>query len=524
MHYKSEKKRFFDTLLSQNPPVSHKQFPQFAAMEAPAIPEPIRERWGKRYYANPGKLDFTYEPRLANHFCIGADPEYFFELNGEYINASSIDPSISTLRAFGCDITARQAELRAYASPSVLVVVASLLEAMRGMVTQHPTTAAYAWVAKAAMKQDGAGGHIHFGRYKNINADVRALDSLSALITKTTILDKDGNEARQHGRRYGILGDYRKQLHGFEYRTLPTWLDSIWSAFLTLTLAKLCILCHIPTVHVNGSHTVIENLLRRFQHEDDDAKLALKVLLRQGLPVFIGDDFKARWGVPSTLHNPLLERLFFPSSIKPHPSTIKEVWTHLEEGKNIPPRLLIPTWSPYYLSKNVNVLDISLHEAGMPEIASNLISKGPFTVSLGQSRDKDCIFVPPEFRCDKALAKKLGFNIYSSINMNQTRITIKIGPKIQRNFLVDAGRVKHYRDALTSGLLPVAHYTKIDEIDVDRYVGRYYDKRKDIAYRGSVLAIKGEADRPIQAREVRECEIDYELNIGYQDEIDNRLR
>lgn len=489
MDYKSEKKRFFDTLVSQNPPVTPKEFPTFAANEAPAVPEAIRDKWGKRYYANPGKLDFTYEPRLVNHFCLGADPEYFFVANERYAHAIHIDATISTLRAFGCDITGRQAELRAYASPSILKVVASLVDAMRGMITLHPATWVYNWVAQAILDNDGAGGHIHFGRLRKWKTDIKSLDSLSTVLAKSTIIDKSGSEIRRATTNYGKLGDYRLQPHGFEYRTLPTWLDSIWAAFLTLTLAKLCILCQIPNIHANGSRILIENLLRRFQHEDDDAKLALKVLLRQGLPVFIGDDFKARWGVPSALYNPLLERLFFPSSIKPHPSTIKEVWTHLEEGLPMKARPLIPTWNPYCLPWDLNTLGIRPHEPGTPEISSNLLSKGQYPVNVVLvGANQGYITAPVGFHYNHKLAKELDIKVLlQSKEPGNQRITLYVPTSIQRNYVVDKGKVKHYRSILTSGLLPVAHYTKINEVDVEQY----YSKKKPISCKGQVFAMKG---------------------------------
>src|SRR5581483_4609146 len=45
------------------------------------------------------------------------------------------------------------------------------------------------------------------------------------------------------GQHYGMPGDFRLQTHGYEYRTFPSWLDSPALAFISITLAKLCVHC-----------------------------------------------------------------------------------------------------------------------------------------------------------------------------------------------------------------------------------------------------------------------------------------
>lgn len=93
------------------------------------------------------------------------------------------------------------------------------------------------WVA-GAMPSPGLalGGHIHFSGIRLSPRLLRMLDGLVA-IPLATIEDPLG---RGRYRRYGALGDYRRQPHGgFEYRTPPSWLVSPAVTKAALALAYI---------------------------------------------------------------------------------------------------------------------------------------------------------------------------------------------------------------------------------------------------------------------------------------------
>jgi hypothetical protein len=66
------------------------------------------------------------------------------------------------------------------------------------------------------------GGHLHFSGIPLHFALLRAFDNYLAF-PLIAIEDERGKGRRPH---YGFLGDFRRQTHGFEYRTLPSWLVS----------------------------------------------------------------------------------------------------------------------------------------------------------------------------------------------------------------------------------------------------------------------------------------------------------
>lgn len=341
---------------------------------APAPPE--REaRWLRQFErANP--VELAAKPRLLNAFMLGADPEFVFEdvVNGVRMDAEAL--KLKTGLAYGADMNGRLVELRPAPSRFALEVLASILKELRFMATFVPFTTEYAWKAGAFIFKDGVGGHVHLGRklrYREIRAwakyfnhrnkrhheegavkppkadlpaTIRALDLVMYMLTQTGVFPADQVEQRmdgdQHGQRYGLPGDIRVQAHGYEYRAFPSWMDSPWAAYLVLVLTKLAVFDPDLLPHPQKGALAekprewhearIKHLLAFYKGLDDDAALAYEVLLRDGLPKFKGDCFRARWGVQSlAIPRPAV----IPTCINAEPADVAELFGFFKRRRGL---------------------------------------------------------------------------------------------------------------------------------------------------------------------------------------------
>src|SRR6266446_1625709 len=166
-----------------------------------------------------GITSYPKTPRLCNRFKLGADPEFTFQgKDGSYIYAENL--GLTTLTGFGCDMSGRQAEIRAYPSRFALEVVASIADSLRWMGgVENGVTLGLNWQATAFNGKDGCGGHIHFGRRR---PQLRERQTLTP-------------------GHYGKAGDIRVTNHGYEYRTPSTPLSSPWLTYFTLVVNKLMV-------------------------------------------------------------------------------------------------------------------------------------------------------------------------------------------------------------------------------------------------------------------------------------------
>jgi hypothetical protein len=315
------------------------------------VPKPLIDRWLNRMTEVP--VYFSDQRRYVNRFKLGADPEFIFVKGGERYDAKSL--KLQQGLAFGMDNNGRLTEIRPYPSRSALNVTASILATLRWMALLRPETLQYEWCAGAFLFGDGLGGHVHFGRKRpGRDLEVRALDAveeeLMAIKAYPVAECMRRRQGDAHHQLYGQLGDIRKQLHGYEYRTFPSWLDSPELAFLTITLAKLAV--HNPglaqgymPLRVFDRHFQrIKNLLAYYKDMDDDARLALQLLARR-LPVHIGGDFKGRWGIGTGLCG-VAGISCIPSAIKPDGKDIKEMFDYFLGKTVLTCRVPVPTWSP----------------------------------------------------------------------------------------------------------------------------------------------------------------------------------
>lgn len=307
------------------------------------VPQSLVERWTERFYRAERPSCVPERPRLLNHFKMGADPEFAFLTGAGGKQLSASDYKLKAGLCFGADNNGRLVELRPRASHYLVEVLASILSELRWLAAMHPQTLSVCWKAGAYSGQDGLGGHVHFGRKRNsiLKVEVQALDKINSLLHCAGVFSPEEHQLRLT-KNYGKSSDWRPQVHGYEFRSFPSWMNSPWIAYLTMTLAKLAVL---DPATVNAIQVVkgipsfarksIRNLLAYVKALDDDALLAFCALDVWGLPAF-GDqaaDFKNAWGIyPLPLaEKPTIELL--PLSVAPSKQDIEEVFLYLLQGR-----------------------------------------------------------------------------------------------------------------------------------------------------------------------------------------------
>jgi hypothetical protein len=348
MKYQTQREAF-KRLMIQQGVSGHSQLEQALPFGCDA-PGRLVDRWLDGMLTVPE--EFSSQRRYVNRFKLGADPEFVFVAQGDRKDAKSF--SLQQGLAFGMDNNGRLVEIRPSPSRSAVNVVASILATLRWLAVLYPKTLLYEWTAGAYICGDGIGGHVHFGRKRpNRDLEVRALDSieieLEALKMYPALEVARRRQPDSHNQTYGKLGDIRQQIHGYEYRTFPSWLDSPELAFLTITLSKLAV--HNPglvqgyvPLNMDRSCQRMRNLLAYYKDVDDDARLALKILAKK-IPTHAGGDFKKRWGIEQgTIISPTVQ--FIPSSIKPSSRDVQEMFDYLRDGKVLGMRVPTPTWGP----------------------------------------------------------------------------------------------------------------------------------------------------------------------------------
>jgi hypothetical protein len=360
-------------------------------------------------------------PRLVNRFSLGADPEFAFLTVGvgAYYHAERL--GMTTLQAFGCDMAGRQAEIRAHPSRFALEVVASLREALRWIPVFHANSTNMLWVGNSWVDKDGCAGHVHFGSKKaNRDVAVGLLDNITELLLNAKILDLVGFDTRKEvtGRRYGKWTDFRPQMHGYEYRTLPTWLSSPQLAHLVLTVSKLIVFHGQPSRAASDLQAVSE-LLQQYAGRDDDALIAWRAWERCGPPHQVGGDFKYNWGVAGGAVLPF-ERHFIPASIEPSHESCVQLYNHLVQGVPLAADRPTPTWNPFKLPSymyKVTVMPHSLYH--LPDVGMGLISYKVAThVDLSNNPDYLEIMLPASLEFPRSAIREA---------LNRRGIPVKFG-------------------------------------------------------------------------------------------------
>jgi hypothetical protein len=371
----------------------------------PDCSEQMKEKWGKRIQAGlveEAAPTLRAVGRRMNNFCIGSDPEFAFIQANNNRKTSASDLGLKPALAAGSDQNLRLAELRCWPSRSVVEHVAGIMASLRWMFRLYPHTRDLQWRAGAHCDGDGIGGHVHFGRKRPTrDQEIAGLDGVTSLFRQLNCFNnKDwdkriGGDARHQV--YGDYGDFRPQLHGYEYRTLPSWLCSPLKAFFVLTVAKLSILDpdlvaawrHRKFATYDGTNA-LQRLALYYAGRDDDAWI-LKHLLntkRCLIPTWAtpAADFKLNWGFSKAHANvtPPVSSIFA-ACVRPAESEIGEITSHLLEGtevgyKEVPAtfRNEIPT--DYYWLYGGNIKGVNY--AGAGDLCHNLVGHASQVVTV----------------------------------------------------------------------------------------------------------------------------------------------
>ena len=355
------------------------------------------QRWLDKMYSLNPILSVPSQVRLLNRFAIGADPEFMFlhESRGEVQGVAATEMGFKTGLAFGADVNGRLAELRPKPNKFSLRVVASLLATLRWLAYLNPQTTYLIWKAGAYSQRDGLGGHIHFGRKAaSRNKEIKALDRLTGALYRSNVFSKTEGDYRRRNTEYGRSGDFRLQTHGYEYRVLPSWLDSPWMAYFTIVMAKLAVYAPelVTSWPVAGNvESQLKALLAYFKGRDDDAHIAYHALGRWGLPRFFGGDFKGRWGVDFTYNQGKQDVSVLPPSITPTDKEVQEVFTHLTEATPILPNRPILSWAPSKIPDGFSWLvdyTKTAGQIGLGELIWDLCTRKEAPVTILGSTDR----------------------------------------------------------------------------------------------------------------------------------------
>jgi len=374
------------------------------------------ERWFSRVSEQIEKAEvptLTTSGRRINNFCLGSDPEFVFVAPGATHKVAAATLGLRPGLAAGCDQNQRLAELRIWPTASALEHVAGILTALRWMYRLYPDCRNFQWRAGGWFDNDGIGGHVHFGRKRpNRNREIEGLNGLAKALQDTAFFQNAEWIKRQGGdnrnQRYGAFGDIREQLHGYEYRTLPSWLDSPTKAFTVLTLSKLAVIDPELTASwfVKGNvawdipkyFSVLRYLVNYYAGLDDDAKILQYVLSKSNSnafhPWYRNSDFRAAWGCNADGQGVIAERPksnILSAVVAPLPSEIEEITAHLVSNKfltfvNNPPTFKNELPKGYVWLYDHGVLNIA--RGGVGDITHNVVfhEKDSFNMSFGSDR------------------------------------------------------------------------------------------------------------------------------------------
>jgi hypothetical protein len=248
------------------------------------------------------------------------------------------------------------------------------------------------------------GGHVHFGRKRPTRVEeIAALDGLARAFKGSHLFPNDewkrrmaGDNLRQH---YGGPGDFRVQKHGYEYRSLPSWLITPTTAFISIAASKLAVLD--PEITTSWAprfgnplqaRNLIRGLAKLYKSRDDDAYILYHLLTRNGDTEFERDhtqDFKANWGFTGQLVPAAEGKIILPACIKPDASEVAEITAHLLEARplvfrSVPPsfRTSVPkgfTWAPSVFQPG--------RRSGFGDLLHNLVVWSDFPMVIDHIRE-----------------------------------------------------------------------------------------------------------------------------------------
>lgn len=322
------------------------------------VPDRILARWKSQFMRVNGLNGIPTNPRLINKFTLGADPEFLFlDQFGGVMQAQHY--GLQAGLAFGMDTNGRLVELRPIPSRFALDIVASVLAELRWMSIMVPETmGAGKWISDPYFSRDGVGGHVHFARKRGekvIREECAKLDKLFYAFMQMGFYDKESCRNRSNETHYGRFGDFRVQKHGYEYRSMPTWLQTPLHAYLAIVLSKLILLPDSPlmdALKILGPKAkpaqyeeALLNMLRFYKGQDDDALIALRALEVHGWPKSKQqEDFRPAWGIMYGTRES--KPTVIPDMITPSEADRSAIFNYLTQGSVISPVEPIVTWAP----------------------------------------------------------------------------------------------------------------------------------------------------------------------------------
>jgi hypothetical protein len=373
------------------------------------------------------------------------------------------------------------------------------MASLRLLMPLLPNTATYAWRAGAWLYDDGIGGHVHFGRKRTTRAaEVVALDGLAHVLYTLRAFPLDQQARRMQGDRhhqvYGQPSDYRLQIHGYEYRSLPSWLDSPWLAYLCITLSKLAVLnpeLVAPWQALKAASVdTIRYLLAYYQGLDDDAALCLYALERHGLPAWQGDDFKLRWGavgLQTAEHNGVN---VFPDTVAGTEQDFADLFAHFTEGKGIPNRAGKVSWELARLPEGYELLAANVDfrgQVGIGELLGTLV-RHPKTVPItvyATHKGKAGLYIAD------SLARLLERDWRKLLAEVAPGLAIQVVPGERKDYSIgvhkkwrQGKRLATIRRVLTSGIFPIWKVKEIDATNLERWSK---DRNPKVQYKSKVL-------------------------------------
>lgn len=453
------------------------------------IPERIINRWHAQFMAVPGLAGIPANPRLINKFTLGADPEFLMtDRAGHVLNAQNF--GLQSGLAFGMDTNGRLVELRPSPSRFALDVVSSVLAELRWMSLMVPETmTADSWITDPFHIRDGVGGHIHFARKLNVQStkmDTGKLDKLFRVLMKIGFYDEHTCQVRINETHYGRFGDYRIQKHGYEYRSMPTWMNTPLTAYLAIVLAKLTLVPGSPlydalsTIGPKGKITQYEealtNTLRYYKGQDDDALIALRAIEMHGWPRCAKQsDFRPHWGIMYSQRKSVPE--IVPDMITPSEGDRNAVFNYLTQGLPIPPSEPATTWTPTHYLKGFTspyTYSPTRGRIGLGELISGMTvnTSLPLAVLPYDSRYVNVVMIPTKFYRNKAMLETIRKEIENwdeEVKFQETSTEFQISISVTMREPLKSPIVRKF---LLSGLFPIWKVGDAKETSLEEYVAR----------------------------------------------------
>lgn len=454
--------------------------------------EGVSPEWQQRVSSRieSALADFSNPPSLGNsgrrmnNFCIGSDPEFVFVRPGRSSKIAAAELGLKPALAAGCDQNQRLAELRGWPTVSVVEHVAGIMASLRWMYRLYPATRDFQWRAGAYYDGDGIGGHVHFGRKRpSRKEEIAGLDGVTKVFRAVNCFSNKDWDLRIMGdsrsQRYGDYGDFRLQVHGYEYRTHPSWLCSPMKAFFVLTTSKLAIYdpdlvaaWYGRTFTPAQGLEALQRLAMYYAGRDDDAWILKHLLadpsrIRRHVETWNRPypDFKEYWGFRSAEPTEPRSQILA-ACVRPDETETAEVAEHLIRGIPLTYREVAPTFRqeipPDYRWLYQNNLARGLQNGGAGDLTHNLVTSRAHSLAVNVNSTGQHIVAYDVWSLWTAEEQKKAKELYPSLHVSSDYTNFV---QIDRAETGVEG-IRKSKAFLRSGLFPL---WTIDEVQAGSY-------------------------------------------------------